>query len=250
MRLAATVMLVRPAARFEVFMLRRSEASHFVPDAYVFPGGTLSESDLSERALARLHFDPQAVQQQFRAQPAPGLPSVPRASAREAEGLLFAALRELYEEAGVLFARDATGAAAPTIADESRSDFLKLLETRDLYADASALAFFSQWLTPAQFSKRYNTHFFLARARADAVAAADMHETHDGRWIAPADALARSAAGELHLVYPTIKHLERLAQFSDCDQLFEFALAKPVLAITPNTAGDGFALPAELENAW
>src|SRR5690242_16190566 len=128
-------MLVRPAARFEVFMLRRSEASHFVPDAYVFPGGTLSESDLSERALARMHFDPQAVQQQFRAQPAPGLPSVPRAAAREAEGLLFAALRELYEEAGVLFARDATGAAAPAIADESRSDFLELLETRDLYAD-------------------------------------------------------------------------------------------------------------------
>jgi len=243
-------MLVRPAARFEVFMLRRSEASHFVPDAYVFPGGTLSESDLSERALARMHVDPEAVQQQFRARPAPGLSPVPLASMREAEGLLFAALRELYEEAGVLLARDATGAAAPAVASELRSDFLELLERRGLYADANALVFFSQWLTPPQFSKRYNTHFFLARASADAVAAADMHETHDGLWIAPADALARSAAGELHLVYPTIKHLQRLAKFSDCEQLFEFARSKPVLAITPNTADDGFALPAELEDAW
>ena len=102
-------MLVRPAGSFEVFMLRRSEASHFVPDAYVFPGGTLTESDLSERTLARMRVDPQTVQQQFRAQPAPGLSPVPLASMREAEGLLFAALRELYEEAGVLLACDARG---------------------------------------------------------------------------------------------------------------------------------------------
>lgn len=240
-------MLVRPAAPFEVFMLRRSETSHFVPDAYVFPGGTLSESDLSERALARMRPDPQAAQ--LRAQPAPGLPSVPIASAREAQGLLFAALRELYEEAGVLLARDKTGAAVPS-GSESRTDFLELLEMRDLYADAEALTFFSQWLTPPQFSKRYNTHFFLARAPADAAAAADAYETHDGLWIAPADALSRNAADELHLVYPTMKHLQRLARFNDFETLFEFAHAKPVLAITPNTIDGGFGLPPELEDAW
>ena len=131
-----------------------------------------------------------------------------------------------------------------------RTDFLELLEDRDLFADTSALALFSQWLTPPQFPKRYNTHFFLARASADAVAAADAHETHDGLWIAPDDALARHAAGELHLVYPTVKHLQRLARFTDCEQLFEFARTKPILAITPDTAGDGFALPPELEDAW
>jgi 8-oxo-dGTP pyrophosphatase MutT (NUDIX family) len=243
-------MLVRPAASFEVFMLRRSEASHFVPDAYVFPGGTLTESDLSERTLARMRVDPQTVQQQFRAQPAPGLPPVPLASMREAEGLLFAALRELYEEAGVLLACDASSDPARADVSESRTDFLELLESRDLYADARALALFSQWLTPPQFPKRYNTHFFLARASADAVAAADAHETHDGLWIAPADALARNAAGELHLVYPTVKHLQRLAHFTDCETLFEFARAKPILAITPNSVGDGFALPTELEDVW
>jgi len=242
-------MLVRPTASFEVFMLRRSGASHFAPYAYVFPGGTLSESDLSERALARMRVDAKEMKQ-FQVQPAPGVPFVPLASAREAAGLLFAAVRELYEEAGVLLACDSGGAPAPSDAGEARPDFLELLESRDLYADARKLTLFSQWLTPPQFPQRYNTHFFLARASADAAAAADAHETHDGLWIAPADALARNAAGELHLVYPTVKHLQRLARFTTADELFEFARTKPILAVTPNTVGDGFALPAELEEAW
>jgi len=243
-------MLVRPAgARFEVFMLRRSQSSHFVPDAYVFPGGTVSETDLSERALARTRIEPHAIDAQFRAVAALGS-SVPLASNREAAGLLFAALRELFEEAGVLLACDARGEAVAGSTLESRANFLELLETRDLYADAPALTFFSQWLTPAQFPDRYNTHFFLARARPDVVAAADTHETHDGLWISPADALARNAAGDLHLVYPTIKHLQRLATFADVDDLLEFARTKPILALTPDTVESGFALPAALEDAW
>lgn len=250
MRLAATVMLVRPAgARFEVFMLRRSQSSHFVPDAYVFPGGTVSETDLSERALARMRISPNDIDAQFKAAPAPGS-VVPLASKREAAGLLFAALRELFEEASVLLACDARGEAIAGSAPESLADFLELLETRDLYADARALTFFSQWLTPAQFPDRYNTHFFLARALPDAIAAADRHETHDGLWISPADALARNAVGDLHLVYPTIKHLQRLAPFASVDDLLEFARTKPILALTPDTVENGFALPAALEDAW
>ncbi len=250
MRLAATVMLVRPAgASFEVFMLRRSQHSHFVPDAYVFPGGTVSETDLSERALARMHLLSHVIDAQFRAKPAPES-EVPLASKREAAGLLFAALRELFEESGVLFACDARGDASATAAPESRADFLDLLEAQDLYADARALTLFSQWLTPARFPTRYNTHFFLARARPDAVAAADAHETHDGLWISPADALARNGAGELYLVYPTIKHLQRIASFASVDDLLQFARTKPILALSPDTVGDGFALPAPLEDAW
>ncbi len=250
MRLASTVMLVRPAgARFEVFMLRRSQSSHFVPGAYVFPGGTVSETDLSEHALARMRISPHNIDAQFRARSAPGS-AVPLASNRVAGGLLFSALRELFEEAGVLLACNSRGETIAGSAPESRANFLELLERRDLYADARALTFFSQWLTPAQFPDRYNTHFFLARALPDAVAAADTHETHDGLWIAPADALARNNAGDLHLVYPTIKHLQRLAAFADVDDLLAFARTKPIIALTPDTVESGFALPAELEDAW
>ncbi len=249
MRLASTVMLARPAgARFELFMLRRSESSHFVPDAYVFPGGTLSEIDLSERALARTRFAPD--EPKLRARVAPFSPDVPLASDRELAALSFAALRELYEEAGVFFACDSRGNAPPETPAASRADFLQSLERSDLYADARQLALFSQWLTPPQFPKRYNTHFFLAPAPEGAAASADAHETHDGIWIAPADAIARNKTGDLHLVYPTLKHLERLAQFATLDELVAFARTKPVLALSPETVNDGFALPPALENAW
>jgi len=249
MRLASTVMLAREAgARFELFMLRRSEQSHFVPDAYVFPGGTLSEIDLSERALARTRFAPDEAER--RARIAASSPDVPLASDRELAALSFAALRELYEEAGVYFACDAGGNSVEADRNALRADFLESLERSDLYADARQLALFSQWLTPPQFPKRYNTHFFLAPAPEGAAAAADAHETHDGIWISPADALARNAAGDLHLVYPTIKHLERLARFATLDELFAFARAKPVLALSPETDNAGFALPPALENAW
>jgi 8-oxo-dGTP pyrophosphatase MutT (NUDIX family) len=241
-------MLARPAgARFEIFMLRRSEASHFVPDAYVFPGGTVSELDLSERALARTRFGTDAIEARARIRAAAG--DVPLASDRELAGLAFAAIRELHEEAGVLLACDARGHA---IVQENapRPDFLESLERDDLYADARELTLFSQWLTPPRFPKRYNTHFFLARAPDGADAAADAHETYDGLWIAPGEALARNEAGNLHLVYPTIKHLERLAKFDSLDELLDFARTKPVLALSPDTVKDGFALPGGLENAW
>ena len=246
MRLAATVMLARPAgARFEVFMLRRSEQSHFVPDAYVFPGGTLTELDVSERALAHTRFrdNVQEIGRRVRA----STPEVPLATERELAGLFFAALRELHEEAGVFMASDTQGSA---VSDAPAADFLESLERNGLYADATQLTLFSQWLTPPQFPKRYNTHFFLASAAEDTVAAADAHETHDGIWIAPGDALQQNEAGDLHLVYPTIKHLERLAAFASLEALTQFARIKPILALSPDTLNDGFVLPPELENAW
>lgn len=249
MRLAATVMLARPAgARFEIFMVRRSQQSHFAPDAYVFPGGTVSELDLSERALARLRGPQDSTAVRGRIRLAAAL-EIPLASERELDALFFAALRELYEEAGVLLACDAHGkhVAVPSF---PREDFLEALERHELYADARHLILFSQWLTPPGFPKRYNTHFFLARAPDGIAAAADAHETHDGLWIAPAEALARKDAGGLHLVYPTVKHLERLARFETLAELWEFARTKPILALSPDTVADGYALPPALENAW
>ncbi len=249
MRLAATVMLARPAgARFELFMLRRSGRSHFVPDAYVFPGGTLCEIDLSERALARTRFAEREAH--LRGRITASTPDVPLASDRELAALAFAALRELYEEAGVFFACDARGNTVEPDGKTSRADFLGSLECRDLYADARQLALFSQWLTPPRLPKRYNTHFFVAPAPEGAAATADAHETHDGIWIVPADALARNQTGDLHLVYPTIKHLERLASFATLDELLAFARTKRVLALSPESVNDGFVLPPALENAW
>jgi 8-oxo-dGTP pyrophosphatase MutT (NUDIX family) len=185
-RLAASVILARAASSgFELYMTRRSARSGFAPDAFVFPGGTLEPQDGE-------------------------LP----------EALRRAAVRELFEEAGVRI-------------------------------DPAALVPFSHWITPESEPRRYDTHFFFAPAPADQIARADAVETHDGIWVTPSDALARYRAGRFHLVYPTIKHLQRLLPFATLEDVAAFARRKAVVTILPSDApGGGFVIPPELEDAW
>lgn len=266
-RLAATVMLARPAGEvgFEVLMLRRSQESHFAPDAYVFPGGTLDQHDMEEEALERT-FGAVAFAAQFRGEPAGAEGEAATPQARERSGLGFAALRELFEEAGVLLVCDAAGnpiaadalrASKPEVHAErvrigaAQSRFATFLRANGVYANASALTLFSHWITPPHFQKRYDTFFFVAEATSDQAVLADALETHDCRWLAPATALEESRAGRLRIVYPTLKHLERLTQFATTAGLLAFARAKPILTIVPNSPADGeFSIAPELERAW
>lgn len=226
--MAATVILARP--RFEIYLTRRSARSSFAPDAFVFPGGTVDPQD----------------------ETGPG------------ESLLLAAIRELFEEAGVLFAKttaslpvDAAAIDWSSVAAQRNAirdgnlSFADFLRARDWQADTASLTRFSHWITPRSEPRRYDTHFFFAVAPPDQVALADAFETHDGVWIAPADALAEYRAGRLHLVYPTIKHLERLAGFDSVDAALAFARGKPVVTVEPTDSGEGdYEIPAMLENAW
>jgi 8-oxo-dGTP pyrophosphatase MutT (NUDIX family) len=261
--LAATVILARPP--FEVYLARRSTSAAFAPDAFVFPGGTLEAQDASEPARARtLGLEPERLRREFRAAVPADLacdePAVDRETART---LFITALRELFEEAGVLLARTATGApidavsadweriaAERTAVGSGTLSFADFLAAHDWYADARALTLFSHWITPLSEPRRYNTHFFFAAAPPDQGALADAFETHDGIWIAPALALERQRAGTLHLVYPTIKHLERLQAFGSVDAALAFAQSKPVLTIVPKDTADDFEIPPALENAW
>lgn len=262
-RLAATVILARPP--FEVYLARRSARSAFAPSAFVFPGGTIEAQDTAPSALAQtLGLESERVDREFRAAVTPDLtsdePPVDRAAAR---ALLIAALRELFEEAGVLLARTASGLPLQTtaiVAEQVAAErarvcdgtlaFADFLAAHDLFADARALTLFSHWITPRSEPRRYNTHFFFAVAPPDQAALADAIETHDGVWIGPREALARFREGGMHLVYPTIKHLERLAAFDSVDAAQRFARSKPVLTILPNDAGSDFDIPEALENAW
>jgi 8-oxo-dGTP pyrophosphatase MutT (NUDIX family) len=263
-RPAASVILARPAAGgFEVFMLRRSSRSTFVPDAFVFPGGTVDDDDTSDDTRSRtLGLDAARLRSEFRATVPAELPADGAAIDESlASGLCVAALRELFEEAGVALARTAAGAPLGSDAHERMRDargrlrsgsiaFVDVLRENDWYADAAALTYFSHWITPPTEPRRYDTHFFLAVA-PDQTAIADADETHDGLWIAPRAALERFRAGQFRLVYPTIKHLERIAPYSTIDALTEFARTKPVLTIMPTGSPyDDFAMPASLEDAW
>ena len=120
-----------------------------------------------------------------------------------------AALRELREEAGVAV------------------------------SDPSALVKFSHWITPAQVRTRYDTHFFLCTLPDGAQPHPDGAETVDACWFAPAAALAAHRAGEILLVFPTIKHLEQLASFASADEVLEHARSHAVMPVQPRVVFSG-----------
>jgi 8-oxo-dGTP pyrophosphatase MutT (NUDIX family) len=261
-RLAATVILAR--SPFEVYLTRRSARSAFAPDAFVFPGGTVDAQDASPVLQRRtLGLDAARLRDEFRATVDASLSSSePPIAPDQGASLLVAALRELFEEAGILLARDAAGNLVSTSSVEGLDaqrvavrtgamPFAEFLERHDWYADAATLTLFSHWITPPVEPRRYNTHFFFAIAPPSQDPLADAHETHDGIWIAPSAALERYAQGAMHLVYPTIKHLERLRAFGSANEAAEYARSKSVLTIMPHAPNDGdFKIPQALENTW
>ncbi len=237
-RPAATVMLVREeAGGLAVFMARRSSQSSFVPDAYVFPGGGVDAADREPELLARLVGPP----------------------VRPAPEFAIAALRELFEEAGVLIASDAEG--RPAALDPSRLAALRaerhagvplaaLLERERLYLNGGELTHYSNWITPLSEPRRFDVHFYLAPAPLDQFASVDAVEVHDGAWFAPREALDRAERGELTIIFPTRKHLERLAAFSSLEALLAHGRARAVGPVMPYERDDGVFDFAAGTEAW
>jgi len=231
---ASSVIVVRDATDgIEVFMLKRSGRAAFMPKAYVFPGGRVDSVDRSPSARMRVTGETK-----------PNDPS-----------FIYCAARETFEEAGILLASTSLGQAAIAAAraemlagNKSFEETLDRLETK---VDAQSLVYFSRWITPPVIEvRRFDTRFFIARMPADQTAEADAVETSDGVWIRPADALA--ADGEdFTLVFPTIKHLRRIAPFRTVEALIGFARTKSIVPVTPDVLdGAVFALPSGMEDAW
>ena len=241
-------------------MLRRSAKSAFAPDVYVFPGGTVDPDDYATEASQRIRgLDALRLERMFRAERTPLLEDSDERLLEIADfrALVIAALREVFEESGVLLGADAIASLDQTELHalrrallDGKTSFLDVLARLDVRVDSCGLEFFSQWITPPSEGRRFNAHFFVARADAQ-TAIADRYETHDEIWISPHAALERYAAGTYAMVYPTIKHIERLARFATLEDVLAFAKQKPILRIMPHTsASNGFTLPNELEHAW
>ena len=245
-RPAATVMLAREEAnRVELYMLRRSSRSAFLPEVFVFPGGAVDPEDehIARQRLLR------AAQT-----PAPG---------REASDPAFevAALREAFEEAGIFLAARRDGRSANLDGERLRgardallagkTTLSELLESLDLALDARGVEHFSHWITPPTEPIRFDTHFYLAAAPRDQAASSDDRETFAGVWISPGEALRRYEAGNFPLIFPTIQHLRRLAAYDSIDAMQEFARTKEIRAVQPLVAGDRrFSFPEGLESRW
>ena len=224
---AATVVLLRPAAStgFEVFLTRRPADMPFLGGMYCFPGGGVKKEDYSPRMIERsfgltreqarklvgAHFSPQ-----------------------EARGFWIAAIRELFEEIGVLLAVNRDGARFPMsqtrasrLAKNHRAllnkslSFFSLLENEDLSCDLSSLAYLSHWQTPAQNALRFDTRFFLARLPEDQAPLPTSDEVADSLWLTPDRALQLFEHGELPLIFPTFATLRMLADFETLESVFK-----------------------------
>jgi 8-oxo-dGTP pyrophosphatase MutT (NUDIX family) len=234
-RLAATTILVRPrGTEPEILLLKRGEHARFMPNAYVFAGGALDLEDESPDVygLCRGLDDDRASAQLE-------LPS---------NGLRFfvAAVREAFEECGLLLAYDAHG----DVVDLTGWDELRLRETRlRLSAGKMSLAelcrtqgwrlavdklaFFSHWITPPG-RLRFDTRFFLCAVPPHQTASLAGNEMSEMVWRTAAEALAEHAGKKLLLMYPTRAILTEIAAMDGIDELFDFASRpRKIAPITP-----------------
>ncbi len=226
----------------EVLLLRKTIKAEFAGGAHVFPGGSVDEADRNPE-MARLC----AGRDDADASVQLGI---------ESGGLAFwiAAVRECFEEAGILLAYGPGGELVsmsdPSVArrfhvyrDEVNRDpqaFSRICAEEGLRVAADRIHYFSHWITPVGAPRRYDTRFFVVEAPAGQTALNDGSETVENIWITPEDALGRSLAGTMALVYPTIKSLEAIGRFGSAAEAIAAARAiEEIPASIPRIAVDG-----------
>ncbi len=209
-RPAASVIVLR-GDPFEVLFLRRSSASTFVPDAWIFPGGAVD--DVDRRLTASREGD-------------------------EATTMRLCAARELYEEAGIWI--------GPPLPDPERWR-ARLLDDCDAFEEICRLAPpeldrlvpTSRWVTPTGVPKRYDTWFFLLAAGDDAEATAEEREGMEVRWLRPHDALQAQLDGSFQMVFPTIRNLEAIAPFPSREALLAARRGAEIPTTRPRLVVEG-----------
>jgi 8-oxo-dGTP pyrophosphatase MutT (NUDIX family) len=229
-RLASTILLLRDnAARkeIEVFMMVRHHQIEFNSGALVFPGGSIDASDKEVAARPELCSG------------ADGLDAA-------ALGFGIAAIRETFEESGILLARpqgspalvDAKRAseieAAHRIAlNERKTTFPKVLADNKLSLALDHLVPYAHWITPEGMPKRFDTWFFLASAPPEQVGAHDGRESTDSIWVSPREALEGGESGRFKLPFPTTRNLIRLGKQPNVRAALEDSRGKPVVTVMP-----------------
>ncbi len=228
-RPASTILPLRDGRDgIEVLLVRRNLNSDFVGGAYVFPGGAIDRLDQVSSMLCR------------------GLDDV-AASARlnlAAGGLAYyvAALRELFEEAGLLVAvgpdGDPGAVAAHVTAlarwrDElnaGRCGLADVLDGTGLQLDLAGVEYLAHWVTPVGPPRRYDTRFFVVGAPPGQIAGHDDGETVAHRWMRPGEALAAAARGDIVMILPTLRNLELVQPFERVVDVLAWARSRDAIA--------------------
>jgi 8-oxo-dGTP pyrophosphatase MutT (NUDIX family) len=221
---AATILLLRDGdAGLEVFMLRRHHEIEFAAGALVFPGGKAAPDD----------FDPVLID----------FTDGISGWSREMHAVAAAAIREAFEEAGVLLAHDeATGELVneerlATLdhyrerIEKGETSLVAMLRQERLRLACDRLVHFAHWVTPKHMPRRYDTHFFLARAPIGHSGQHCGRESVDSLWVRPRDAIADRK--ELRIMFPTRLNLMRLADAKTIEEALSRARAQPPVTVEP-----------------
>jgi 8-oxo-dGTP pyrophosphatase MutT (NUDIX family) len=207
-------------------MVVRHHQIDFASGALVFPGGKADPQDF-EPALAP-HLEGAHADSDMRA-------------------IQVSAIREAFEECGILLARsegDAGLVSAARLAElepyrerlnRGEAMMLEFLEREQLVLACTELVHFAHWVTPSMMPKRFDTHFFLAAAPADHLAVHDGHESVDSVWIRPEDVLEQAARGERTVIFPTLRNVEKLARFDSVSAALSAAAASTIVRVEPWT---------------
>ncbi|PUE42801.1 MBL fold metallo-hydrolase [Limnohabitans sp. Bal53] len=203
LRPAATVLLLRDGPNgVEVLMTRRAMTASFAPGAYVFPGGMIDAADAQAHSLAQRR------------------PSQSDLHLTQA----IAAIRESFEELGILFARHADGRwadASDIAAIDRKGPFADQCQTKGLRLAAEQVFVLAHWITDRDLPRRFDVPFLVARMPEGQTPVADEAEQFEPVWMRPSDALTRHEAGDFFMVYPTIRTLDRLKAFAHVDAILQ-----------------------------
>ncbi|MDX1581340.1 MAG: NUDIX domain-containing protein [Alphaproteobacteria bacterium] len=230
---ASTILLLRDRPEeMEILMVERHRDMKFMGGALVFPGGKVDPTDEELAAALSTEFDDAALR--------------------------IAGIREVFEECGILLAREKNDHAM--ISDEHRHEVaLKyrkaidkheiplsdMLEKEGLELALDAMVKFAHWITPKPSPRRYDTHFYLAVTPDDHTAAHDGAESVDSVWIRPSVALEDEAAKRREIVFPTRLNIEKLARSKTTEEALAAARADTIVTVMPRIENGKLHIPKE-----
>jgi 8-oxo-dGTP pyrophosphatase MutT (NUDIX family) len=241
---SATILLLRDGSRdLEVFMVQRHHEVDFARGALVFPGGKIDESDQEAGLRERCDGAPEADDE---------------------HALRVAAIRETFEESGILLARPRSSSE---LVDDDRlreiegrhrgalnrgqTTLREIVEAEDLTLACDLLVPFAHWITPEIAPKRFDTHFFLVAAPPDQAALHDGRESVDSTWTTPEAALADADAGRCTIVFPTRLNLMKLGRSHGVGEALARAREATIVTVMPRIdqteAGPMLRIPAEAD---
>jgi 8-oxo-dGTP pyrophosphatase MutT (NUDIX family) len=248
-RPASTILLLRDSAgsggngEIEVFMMVRHYEIDFNSGALVFPGGAVDAGDHDIAARPELYAGGEGLD-------------------GEALGFRIAAIRETFEESGILLAKPR---GSNTLVDakrageiearhraalcEGKTTFEKILADNGLLLTLDELVPYAHWITPEGMPKRFDTWFFLAAAPPEQAGAHDGKESTDSIWVSPREALAGGESGRFKLPFPTTRNLIKLGKHRSVQAALDAACGKPVVTVMPvmtkENGGRQLRIPAE-----